>query len=41
MLLSGFLFKVLDTALETSILYGIIFLFKRRFRLKVGPKILD
>tara|TARA_B110000503_G_scaffold143616_1_gene246340 strand:- start:7826 stop:8167 length:342 start_codon:yes stop_codon:yes gene_type:complete len=41
LLVSGFLFKVLVAALETPILNGIVFLFRRRFHLKIGSKILD
>ena len=41
LLVSGFLFKVVIAALDTPILYGIIFLFKRKFQLKVGQEILD
>jgi uncharacterized integral membrane protein (TIGR00697 family) len=41
LLISGFLFKVIIAALDTPILYGIVFLFKKRFNLKVGQEILE
>lgn len=41
LLISGFLFKVLIAALDTPVLYGIVFLFRRRFHLEVGQEILD
>lgn len=41
LLISGFLFKVLIAALDTPVLYGIVFLFRRRFHLGVGQEILD
>lgn len=39
LLLSGFLFKVLIALLDTPILYFIVYLFRRRFNLKVGEEI--
>ena len=41
LLLSGFLFKVIVAALDTPILYGVVYLFRRKFNLKVGEEILD
>ena len=41
LLISGFLFKVLIAALDTPVLYGIVFLFRRRFNLGVGQEILN
>ena len=41
LLLSGFLFKVIIAALDTPILYGIVYLFRRKFSLKPGEEILD
>lgn len=41
LLISGFLFKVIIAALDTPILYGIVYLFRRKFNLKVGEEILD
>ena len=40
-LISGFLFKVIIAALDTPILYGIVFLFRKRFNLKAGEEILE
>jgi uncharacterized integral membrane protein (TIGR00697 family) len=39
LLISGFLFKVLIALLDTPILYFIVYLFRRRFNLKVGEEI--
>lgn len=39
LLISGFLFKILIALLDTPILYGIVFLFKKRFNLKTGEEI--
>ena len=39
LLVSGFLFKILIALLDTPILYGIIYLFKKRFTLKAGEEI--
>jgi hypothetical protein len=41
LLVSGFLFKVLIAALDTPLLYGIVFLFRRKFQLKIGQEILN
>lgn len=41
LLLSGFLFKVLVAALDTPVLYGFVFFFRKRFNLKLGEEILD
>ncbi|MDC0176916.1 queuosine precursor transporter [Polaribacter sp.] len=40
LLISGFLFKVIIAALDTPILYGIVFLFRKRFKLKIDEEIL-
>ena len=39
LVLSGFLFKILIALLDTPILYFIVFLFRNRFKLKVGEEI--
>ena len=39
LLISGFLFKILIAALDTPILYGIVYLFRRKFNLKVGEEL--
>ena len=39
LLISGFLFKVLIAALDTPFLYLGVYLFKRRFKLKVNEEI--
>lgn len=41
LLISGFLFKVIIAVLDTPVLYGAVFLFRKRFNLKVGEEILD
>lgn len=41
LLLSGFLFKVIVAALDTPILYGIVYLFRKKFGLKMGEEITD
>jgi uncharacterized integral membrane protein (TIGR00697 family) len=41
LLISGFIFKVLVAVLDTPILYGVVFLFRKRFNLKVGEEILE
>jgi uncharacterized integral membrane protein (TIGR00697 family) len=41
LLVSGFLFKVIIAALDTPILYAIVFLFRKRFHLKMGEEILN
>ncbi|MFD2530510.1 MULTISPECIES: queuosine precursor transporter [Polaribacter] len=40
LLISGFLFKVIVAALDTPILYGLVYLFRKRFHLKIGEEIL-
>jgi len=39
LLISGFLFKVLIAMLDTPILYFIVYLFRKRFNLKIGEEI--
>lgn len=39
LLLSGFLFKVIIAALDTPILYLLVYLFRKKFNLKVGEEI--
>ena len=39
LLISGFLFKVLIALLDTPLLYFIVYLFRRRFKLKIGEEI--
>ena len=39
LLISGFLFKILIALFDTPILYGIVYLFKKRFGLKTGEEI--
>lgn len=39
LLISGFLFKVLIALLDTPVLYFIVYLFRRRFKLKIGEEI--
>jgi len=41
LLISGFLFKVIVAALDTPILYGIVYLFQKKFNLQPGEEILD
>ena len=41
LLMSGFLFKVIIAALDTPILYGVIFIFRKKFNLKVGEEMID
>ena len=41
LLISGFLFKVIVAALDTPILYVVIYLFKKKFNLKINEEILD
>lgn len=41
LLISGFLFKIIIALLDTPILYGIVYLFRRKFNLKVGGEIKD
>ncbi|AQS93809.1 hypothetical protein BXQ17_06955 [Polaribacter sp. BM10] len=40
LLISGFLFKVIVAALDTPLLYGLVYLFRKRFHLKIGEEIL-
>lgn len=40
LLISGFLFKIIVAALDTPLLYGIVYLFRKRFNLKIGEEIL-
>tara|TARA_B100000795_G_C22775240_1_gene429737 strand:- start:946 stop:1632 length:687 start_codon:yes stop_codon:yes gene_type:complete len=40
LLISGFLFKVIIAALDTPLLYLIVYAFRKRFNLKVGEEIL-
>ena len=39
LLISGFLFKIFIALFDTPILYGIVYLFKKRFGLKTGEEI--
>mgnify|MGYP001556081700 CR=1 FL=1 len=39
LLISGFLFKILIALLDTPILYGIVYLFRKRFKLRTGEEI--
>ena len=41
LLISGFLFKIIIAALDTPVLYGVVFLFRKRFNLKIGEEILE
>jgi len=41
LLISGFLFKVILAALDTPILYLIVFWFRKKFNLKIGEEITD
>lgn len=41
LLLSGFLFKVIIAALDTPVLYIVVYWFRRKFGLKVGEEITD
>ncbi|NVK52759.1 MAG: queuosine precursor transporter [Flavobacteriaceae bacterium] len=41
LLLSGFLFKVIIAALDTPILYLLVYVFRKKFDLKVGEEIRD
>ena len=41
LLLSGFLFKIIIALLDTPILYGIVYLFRKKFELKVGEELKD
>ncbi|MDY0780756.1 queuosine precursor transporter [Tenacibaculum sp. IB213877] len=39
LLASGFLFKIIIAALDTPILYGLVYIFRRKFNLKIGEEI--
>ena len=39
LLISGFLFKIIVAALDTPILYAIVYWFRRKFNLKVGEEL--
>lgn len=39
LLISGFLFKILIAALDTPFLYAAVYLFRKRFNLKIGEEI--
>ena len=39
LLISGVLFKIIIAAIDTPVLYGIVYLFRRKFNLKVGEEI--
>ena len=41
LLISGFLFKIIIALLDTPILYGIVFLFRKKFDLEFGEEIKD
>ena len=41
LLLSGFLFKIIIAALDTPILYLLVYLFRKKFNLKIGEEITD
>ena len=41
LLISGFLFKIIIAALDTPILYLLVYLFRRKFNLKIGEEITD
>lgn len=41
LLVSGFLFKVFIAILDTPLLYAAVFLFRKRFKLKINEEILD
>lgn len=41
LLISGFLFKVIVAALDTPILYAIVFVFRKRFNLAINEEILE
>ena len=38
LLISGVLFKVMIAAIDTPILYGVVYLFRRKFNLKIGEE---
>ena len=41
LLISGFLFKVIIAALDTPILYGVVFILRKKFKLPIGKEILE
>jgi uncharacterized integral membrane protein (TIGR00697 family) len=41
LLIGGFLFKVLVAILDTPLLYGAVYLFRKRFNLKINEEILE
>lgn len=41
LLISGFLFKIIIAALDTPLLYGIVYLFRKKYNLKIGEEITD
>ena len=41
LLISGVLFKIMIAALDTPILYLVVYAFKKRFNLKINEEILD
>lgn len=41
LLISGFLFKVIIAALDTPILYGVVFILRKKFKLPIGEEILE
>jgi len=41
LLISGLLFKIIIALLDTPILYGIVFLFRKKFNLKVGEELVE
>lgn len=41
LLISGVLFKIMIAALDTPILYAVVYLFRKKFNLKVGEEITD
>lgn len=41
LLISGFLFKIIIAALDTPILYLLVYMFRKKFNLKIGEEITD
>jgi len=41
LLISGVLFKIIVAALDTPILYGIVYLFRKKFNLKIGEELTE
>ncbi len=41
LLISGFLFKIIIAALDTPLLYGIVYWFRKKYNLKIGEEIID